>query len=236
MDWLGGLQALGGLAQMIAANQAGGIDYQDVPVTAGERQSRKLLGNLINSSLANYTGAPLNVVPDWKKVQSQYGEIMAQFPTATKYSGQSAYATPQTGALGRQQDIRSAILNTQLANAGRRLAMGAKFAKRQAVDRDTAEALQRYLNKMGANTQMDALKQQLFLQGLGQMGSGLTQAFYKPPIPVSETSANIPENWIESIPTPRAEYPIGLTPEPVSSTPSSNTYTDWLWNYFKYGG
>lgn len=179
MDWGNVIQGGLGLMDILGGLSTKGLEYENVPASAGQKQANKLIQYGLADLLKRYTGQPLSVVPTYSDLKFKYGDIMSSIPTNTgKYSGTSAYtaAASNEPTIGRAQDLRSALINRELGDAGRRMAMGFKFNRRNVKVGDFENAIQRQLQQLQNDLMAQQMRQQMMMQGLydiGNAGAGL---------------------------------------------------------------
>lgn len=173
MSWLEGLLGLG---QVIAGQNVKALDYPEIPPSKGLKTTAGLLKYALTNALSRYTGAPLEAVSKYSDLTTKYPDLFSGVEgNIGKYSGALAFQKiySREPEIGRAIDLRSAIVNKQLGDTGRRMAMGFKFRKRSVKLQDLQDMLTRRLQELQNELMAKQYGRSLAMGGMYNIGLGL---------------------------------------------------------------
>lgn len=177
MSWLEGLLGLG---QVIAGQNIKPVDYPEIPPSKGLKTTASLLKYALTDMLSKYTGAPLEAVSKYSDLTSKYPDLFSGIEgNIGKYSGATAFQKiySQEPEISRAIDLRSAIVNRQLGDTGRRMAMGLKLKKRSIKLQDLQDLLTRRLQELQNELLAKQYGRNLAMGGMYNIGLGLSDLY-----------------------------------------------------------
>ena len=188
-----------------AANQkkqaAKGMYWRTLPPGAGEQRGSKALQGILNSLLAENTGAPKDAVPTMSGIEAGQGKYGGLADAIAGQGGAYApAASVQTGATRNTADSRAKLQNILAGDEARDRAIKYKLARKANVLGDEA-----YYNAMRSKalyeqSAMRGSANQDMMGAYGQLGAGLGYAWSQR---TPAVTGDVSDQNVQYIPQPR---------------------------------